>query len=301
MSPRTWFFAFLGLLALIIIIVVASSIKSLEATEYGLDYSRFIQRVNPQVYKSGLYFLGLGHTFLKFPRMVQTLEFTTDEIESFTSDGLPVILGLSFQFQLIESEIFDLYQDYGMDYMLVYMNVAKHLITEVATNFTAYDFFTDQGPITLEMTRRLQMFYSKNLHCTVEYLQLRTKVLPVAFEEAIQETIVAEQNITKVMFEFQAAQINASTQVMQAQYEALITILQAEGEAIQYLQIAQANANATGNLLYSEMEAYSMVKQSLNLNSANLNYYVWLETLGAQNDTSFYIGMQQLPLQTGRV
>jgi hypothetical protein len=54
--------------------------------------------------ENGLHFLGIGHSFIKFPRNVQTIEFSKEAtanqppISSRTSDGLEVILEISFQY-----------------------------------------------------------------------------------------------------------------------------------------------------------------------------------------------------------
>jgi len=61
-----------------------------------LDYNNNNKQVDTNVYTSGLYFLGLGHSFIKYPRMLQTIEFESshDLVQAFSSDGLPVSLGL---------------------------------------------------------------------------------------------------------------------------------------------------------------------------------------------------------------
>jgi hypothetical protein len=58
---------------------------------------------------SGLHFLGIGHSFIKFPINVQTIEFSKEAsanqspISSRTLDGLEVILEISFQYVYIQS------------------------------------------------------------------------------------------------------------------------------------------------------------------------------------------------------
>lgn len=58
-------------------------------------------RVNNKTFdQAGLKFLGFGHTFIKYPRVIQTIEFTEGHrglLHTRTSDGLPLTLGLSFQ------------------------------------------------------------------------------------------------------------------------------------------------------------------------------------------------------------
>ena len=76
----------------------------LEATEYGLDYSWVSKNVDKTIYENGLHFLGIGHSFIRFPKMVQTIEFSKERnanqgpVQSRTADGLEVILEISFQY-----------------------------------------------------------------------------------------------------------------------------------------------------------------------------------------------------------
>ena len=48
----------------------------------------------------GIYFIGVGHHFIKFPRTVQTIEFSKESklggIKSRTQEGLEVNLEISF-------------------------------------------------------------------------------------------------------------------------------------------------------------------------------------------------------------
>lgn len=86
----------------IVLLVLGFSV--LEATELGLDYSWISKNVDKTVYENGLHFLGIGHSFIRFPKMVQTLEFSKESaanrgpIQSRTSDGLEVVIEISFQY-----------------------------------------------------------------------------------------------------------------------------------------------------------------------------------------------------------
>ena len=58
------------------------------------DYSSVSKSVNSQVYRSGLYFLGLGHSFIVFPTTLQSVDFAGPTLlKTRTSDGLPLTLG----------------------------------------------------------------------------------------------------------------------------------------------------------------------------------------------------------------
>lgn len=93
-----------GVLIITGIVLLILGFSVLEATEYGLDYSWISKSVDKRVYENGLHFLGIGHSFIRYPKMVQTIEFSKDPraskalIQSRTSDGLEVIVEISFQY-----------------------------------------------------------------------------------------------------------------------------------------------------------------------------------------------------------
>ena len=141
------------------IVLLLLGFSSLEATEYGLDYSWLSKTISPMVKYNGLYFIGIGHSFIRFPRNVQTIEFSKDRnanrpaIESRTLDGLEVTLEISFQYVLQPENLFKLYSKYGTKWTQIFQNVAIDILTEEATGYTAYDFFMDRGRIKDDFAR----------------------------------------------------------------------------------------------------------------------------------------------------
>ena len=52
----------------------------LEQLDYGLNYNSITLKIEDTVYvNAGLYFLGVGHYFIKYPKTVQTMEFIAEE------------------------------------------------------------------------------------------------------------------------------------------------------------------------------------------------------------------------------
>jgi hypothetical protein len=104
-SVKNICFIILGVLIVGGGILIILGFSTLEATELGLDYSSISKHVDPLIYQNGLHFLGIGHSFIKYPKMVQTIEFSKERgadigsIQSRTLDGLEVVLEVSFQFQ----------------------------------------------------------------------------------------------------------------------------------------------------------------------------------------------------------
>ncbi len=65
----------LCLLIVIIIVLIAMSISSLPINTYGLDYNGISKTISTDVKTSGIHMLGPLHSFLKYPKTMQTFEF----------------------------------------------------------------------------------------------------------------------------------------------------------------------------------------------------------------------------------
>jgi hypothetical protein len=98
-------------------ILIALSFATLEPVEYGLNFNAITMSVENITYSvAGLYFLGFGHWFVRYPRIIQTIEFSATGADHLlhtrTSDGLPLTLGLSFQYRYIPEHLYELYLTY---------------------------------------------------------------------------------------------------------------------------------------------------------------------------------------------
>jgi hypothetical protein len=51
-------------------VLVFFSYASLDAAEYGLDYSSITKTIDNKYYGSGYHFLGFGHSFIRYPSTV---------------------------------------------------------------------------------------------------------------------------------------------------------------------------------------------------------------------------------------
>lgn len=70
-DPKQAIYCCCGLSSLIAIgILVFFSYSTLDAYEYGLDYSKITKSLDSQVYGSGYHFLGFMHSFIRYPSTV---------------------------------------------------------------------------------------------------------------------------------------------------------------------------------------------------------------------------------------
>ena len=86
------------------IVFLSAAISTLEVNTYGLDYSNIGKTINENVFKSGIHFLGFGHSFIRYPSQMQTLDLgdgakaNRGMIEARSLDGLMVNFRATFQY-----------------------------------------------------------------------------------------------------------------------------------------------------------------------------------------------------------
>ena len=216
------------------------SIQSIGLNEYGLFYSFYSKTVSQTPSLSGYYLVLPGNSFIVFPRSVQTIEFSFDTeadrgfIESRTSDGLEVLLEISFQYQLIPEHLYDLYMKYELHYKKTLLTLAVDSLTDMATKYTAYDFFMNRGGIGNEMEQALNEVLRRQVYCAVVFFQLRDVDLPDAFEDAIQLTEVKKQEIHKAEARTKKTKVQIQTDLITAelQVQTIRSKAEAEGQAL---------------------------------------------------------------------
>lgn len=89
----------------------------------------------------GIHFLGVGHSFIKYPKTVLNLDYSKHEgadyppLKSRTSDGLEVVLEISFQYKLNYESLYDLFLLYKDNYSAIFSNIAIAALTENVSLF----------------------------------------------------------------------------------------------------------------------------------------------------------------------
>jgi len=252
--------------------------------EYGLNFNAITMSLQNETYSvAGLYFLGFGHWFIRFPRVIQTVEFMASGennlLHTRTSDGLPLTLGLSFQYRYLPEKLHALYLKYKGDHHQVYVNVATAEIANIACNYSAYTFFNDKQGIAIAMQKYLNDKFTSQLFAQVEALQISQVELPQSFQDAILESISTKQNITRSERYLENMQVTFATQRMVAEQSANQTVIKAGGVVQQKLQQASANAAITEQTVKAEIAAYANLTKALDFSSDHALNYLWWDTL----------------------
>lgn len=271
----------------LVVFVIISGFASLDPTQMALKYNWVTKRLDKEVrVDPGFGYIGPWNTLIRYPKTLQTITYDNrhrDLLDGRTKDGLPLILGLSFQFQLQPAELYELYTEYEADYgdyKAMFKLMGIHILTEMATNYTAYQFFNDKQKIALEMMFNMNRYFTKYLHATVESLQINEDDLPGPFTDMILMAATMKQNISKTQKNLGAQVIQMQTSVKIAEAQANVTIQKAIGQSSAIEQNGKADAAVISSFVESELDAYSKIKEKLGLKGNDLLKYIWYDAVG---------------------
>jgi regulator of protease activity HflC (stomatin/prohibitin superfamily) len=270
----------IGTVVVLIIAYIALSFSSLEYNEYGLDYSTIWKTVGTSVYSGGIHFIGFQHSFIKFPKSVQTIEFSSaddadgDIIQSRTSDGLEVNLEISFQYELQPAGLYSLYMNYSEDYQGFLINRAIDVVNKVSNTYTAYDFFLNRTDIANVMDQQLGSGFKQDLGISIKFFQLKDVDLPNSFEDAIQQTEVKKQDIEKAKAERNKVTVEIETKIQKAQQNTQIILNQAGGTANATTSANKAQVKAFNYTERNVVDGYNTLKESAGLDNGGLLDYI---------------------------
>ncbi len=296
----------IGSLLVLLVVAASCSWQKVHTLEYALDYDYLTQHISAHTLGSGLHFLGgPWHRLIRYPGTLQNMQFSTDdsphdELHARTADGLQVVLEITFQYQLLVDEVHDLYQDFGEDgYLPVYFDVASHLISEDAAQYSAYEFFNSKQTIAMAMQKTMDAYFKEHLHANVISLQIQSSRLPTEFNDAITDTVTQQQNITNTEKFVDSMTVSLATEVLAAQKKANATVATAKGAAKQLLLQAEAAATIETQNGEAQAAAFERVQSVLGLSNSQLLEYVWWDAVGGSdaNDANVLVGVSGTLLQ----
>jgi len=275
---------------LLAIFIAIAGIKSVEITEYGLSSNLITRKVEKKAYLSGRYWVGPWCNFIKFPAVVKTIQFSDSRLQddlgmdeqgdpmlrSRTADGLDVTIELSFQYQLHMDKVYNLYTTMGAgrDFHDLFVRVAIDRLTEIATEYTANEFFVDRTRIGKAMEKLLKDDFEARLYATIFSFQLRSVGLPDEFEKAIQMTEVKKQDVHVAEAEQASNKVGLETELMKAERRTKVKANNAEAFASSVMLQNKADIDQFTATQEKTAESYKGVLKNLDDKESELLAYV---------------------------
>lgn len=271
-------------LALAIAVLAFTSVGQVDQNEYGLVMNWVTKKIGDQVYHGGTHLIGFWNTFIVFPAIVQTIEFserpwmhTSPALHTRTKEGLGLHLSISFQYKLNPDEIPKLYALTNLNYEGLFTRIARDQLLEAASEYEGPHYWQERRTIGDHM-RRLVDEQLRESYASLWGLQLLVIDLPDQYEMSITMTQVQTQMTKTRANEQVAAGIRADTEVMNADYGRQIKIVQAGADADYELTTKLSQAEAAKRRIKAEAEALGMIRKQLKLSPAGAVEY---QQLGA--------------------
>lgn len=238
------------------VVMLATSITVVETTEWCLKYDWWAESVDEDpISTPGMQFVFMGNYLIRYPNVNKNVYFRKSNSLSIdagdirkgalavrTNDGLTVDLELEFTYKLQLQNLRKLYLLVG-EHMwyesLIY--TSEGVIDNVATEYTAQEFFLNRTQIEAELTNRLREALDTNLFITLQTLQLQPAHFPAKYSASITETQTWSQDIEVAQQEQLTAIIKKNTELKTAQELAQKVVVQAQASAQEVL----LNNNAT--------------------------------------------------------
>lgn len=274
-------------------VVALISVGQVDQNEYGLVMNWVTKKIGNQVYHGGTHFIGFWNTFVVFPATIQTIEFserpwlhTTSPLHTRTKEGLGLHLSISFQYKLNPAEIPKLYALTNLQYEGLFTRIARDQLLEAASEYEGPQYWQERRKIGDHM-RRLVDDQLKDSYASLWGLQLLVIDLPDQYEMSITMTQVQQQMSKTRANEQVAASIRADTEVMNADYNKQIKVIQAGADANFTLKTKLASAEASKRKIDAEAKALALIRKDLKLSAVGAVEYQQLQAYAGLVNATF--------------
>lgn len=220
---------------LLMIILLPLSLRRVGFNEVAIRYDTVSRKVYPELLSAGLHDIGPSGSLIKFETAKREAKF--DGFVALTNDGMEVTLSVSFNYRIVPDDvnklltIMSLFGD--QDGHEEYINtLCASAIRDVAVQFTASTYYLERENFEEELQRYIsQLFVTNNVYAVLDFVQVVNIDLPNSIENAILQTIEAQQDIENAMSERAENVQKATIRVQLARDNADITVLNALRDA----------------------------------------------------------------------
>jgi len=200
---KKWAWGLGGLtLFLLVVILLATSLKKVKSTEYGVQYTSYSKKLDDAARTGGLHIGPPGYKFIKFPSTYVTVDLPEDTCVS--QDGLRVKFAVTFQYQMPAEWLLPAIQKYRdfERWAEVVEAAGNSAVHHSCSEFQISNFQNKRGIIQTTMEENLRTKLegiredgSDGVYARAISLQLRNVDLPEEYRVAIREKQSAAEDI----------------------------------------------------------------------------------------------------------
>lgn len=213
-----------------------------EPNHVGLKRKAISNQVDlERVYKAGRHYWEPFTTFVLFPTTIQNVNM---ELTTRTSEGYPLTLKAEFQYQLIPEKVAELYSHYTVKYESVFQRNVRAEMMKAMSEYDASALFHNRVSLLKDMQTRIDHVLRESF-ATCWSVQFDDVMQPKAFEKTLLLTQLQEWFSKQKLAEQKISAIEAKTQVLEAEFNKDISIVQSKNEQKCKYIISQATAYAS--------------------------------------------------------
>lgn len=280
------------IIVVMIIVLVATSLKKLASDQVGLAYDTINKDLDKTAKKEGLHNGPPGFEFIIFPSVYKTLTF--DNLQCLNADGVIITLDVTYQYKAQAAKLYDIvmnFKDYE-GYKTVLQYTGESALHEACSYFNTSQFQSERGAFQEKVREKIIEKYEV-LYCDITDLQVSNIARPSEYESAIRSKERAREDIQVAFNERPRLITEAETEKREANTTAQIILDKANSDA----RILQARATAEAEGIIQQYEKEAEAYQQI-LSDSGLGFTVegFISYMGVRVISSaknpVYIGLQ---------
>lgn len=246
----------------------------------------------------------MTNSYTRYDTKVQNVDIATS---AYSSDAQTMEIAMTLQYHIIEDKVIDIAREYGTLDVLQnrIQSIAVEKTKSVLSSYKAMDIIADRATMSPLVEQAIKDAIGDKYFVTVSTVVLTNIDFSDAFEKAVEDKMIAEQNQLKQEYE-NTAKVNAAEAEKQATIKAQeakaeadkiaanakIEIAKAEAEAILTKANAEAEALGIQSLEVARMLGFTevvdeveQIKANLTLEEAKLikDYIEYIKYMGTWN------------------
>lgn len=213
------------------------------------------------------------NTYSKYDAKVQNLDIAT---AAYSSDAQTMDVAMTLQYQILSDKAIEIAQEYGSLDVLQnrIQSIAVEKAKSVLSSYKAMDIISMRASMSPEVETAIKTAIADKYFVTISTVVLTNIDFSDAFEKAVEDKMIAEQNQLRAEYENAAkiaaaeAEAKAAIEKAQGQAEAKLKTAQAEIEiakAEAEAKIAEAQGEADAQLKIAQAEATALKLKSIEI------------------------------------
>lgn len=213
-----------------------------------------------EVRTSGTHFdFWMTESYVRYDAKVQNVDIATS---AYSSDAQTMDVTMTLQYQIMSDKAMEITKEYGSLDILQnrIQSIAIEKTKSVLSAYKAMDIISDRASMSPMVEDAIKAAIADKYFVTVSTVVLTNIDFSDAFEKAVEDKMIAEQNQLRAEYE-NAAKVAA------AEAEANAAIQKAEGEAQAKLKAAQAEIEIAKAQAQAKLEATNAEAEALRIKS----------------------------------